>query len=141
MFSQSEQSTPAGERGVKHRRLRNSAIVVVVLLLAFYILRMMWLSAFATEGAVPNASVITLPPGSEIVRSEVECASGGCWNMLLVRPPQGQTPDGLAKQIGATPTLKIAPNLFDPRTTWVTSTSVDSLLELHLDFWTGPPTP
>lgn len=122
-------------------RLRTAIVVIAVLIVVFYVARSLWLTASVAEGAVPNAAAVPLPRGAEIVSSEVSCASGGCRHILHVRPPEGQTPSDLAEQIGATPTLRIAPNLFEPRTTWITATEIGGVLELDLDYWSGDAAP
>lgn len=116
-------------------------VIVGVLLIAIFTVRSIVLNAFASEGDVPDASAVQLPAGAEILSTRVECASGGCWRIVQVHPAEGRTAMDLAEQIGATPTLEIAPSLFEPRTTWVTSEVKGGVLELHLDYWSGPSNP
>ncbi|NQX17977.1 hypothetical protein [Rathayibacter sp. VKM Ac-2857] len=93
------------------------------------------LAVFATEGDVPAASTIDLPDGSELVGETVECASGGCWRLLSVRPPDGMTPEQLSGEIGTTPQARIAGTLWDPRTITVSSAVEGPVLKVRADYW------
>ncbi|MDY0912283.1 hypothetical protein [Rathayibacter festucae] len=93
------------------------------------------LAVFVTEGDVPAASAIDLPDGSELVGETVECASGGCWRLLSVRPPDGMTPEQLSGEIGTTPQARIAGTLWDPRTITVSSAVEGPLLKVRADYW------
>lgn len=89
----------------------------------------------ATEGDVPDASRIPLPAGSEVVSRDRECASGGCWITLTVRPPSGQTPTALAEAIGATPKLEVAGHILDPRSFSVWAKPGAETVLLRADYW------
>ncbi|WKK70324.1 hypothetical protein Q0F99_10485 [Rathayibacter oskolensis] len=93
------------------------------------------LAAFATEGDVPAASAIDLPEGSELVSDTVECASGGCWRLLSVRPPDAMTPEQLSSELGTVPQARIAGTLWDPRTITVSSTVEGPFLMVRADYW------
>ena len=64
-----------------------------------------------------------------------DCASGGCWVTLSVRPPDGQTPEDLAADTGATPQLELPGNLFDPRSIRVWGEPAAGTLSLRMDYW------
>lgn len=93
------------------------------------------LAVFRTEGDVPAASAVDLPDGSELVSETVECASGGCWRLLSVRPPDAMTPEQLSSELGTTPQARIAGTLWDPRTITVSSAIDGPLLEVRADYW------
>lgn len=120
------------------RRTRGAialAIAGVVLLGVLYLAWVLLLFAAATEGDVPDAARLHLPAGAEVIGQAEECASGGCWITLTVRPPSGQTPEDLAAEIGATPQLEIAGNFLDPRPMWVWAESSAATLSLRVDYW------
>ncbi|WP_146084922.1 hypothetical protein [Rathayibacter sp. AY1G9] len=93
------------------------------------------LAVFRTEGDVPAASAIDLPAGSELVSETVECASGGCWRLFSVRPPDAMTPEQLSSELGTTPQARIAGTLWDPRTITVSSAIEGPLLKVRADYW------
>ena len=112
------------------------AVVGVVLAFALvYGVRVSWLFAMASEGDIPASSAVPLPSGATIVSEERDCASGGCWVVLRVEPPEGQSADDLATTLGATPQLQIAGNFLDPRTINVQADPVGGILELRVDYW------
>lgn len=121
---------------VRHRsRARGlivAALVVISLLLGG---RYVLLFIGATEGDIPSSSSLPLPVGTEIVSEQSDCASGGCWLELTVRPPRGTSPQELAEQMGADPQLEISGNLLDPRTIWVWAEPGNSLLTLRADYF------
>ena len=88
------------------RRSHGIVAVVIaglVLLGVLYIAHVLLLFAGATEGDVPEASRLHLPAGADVIGQAHDCASGGCWVTLSVRPPDGRTPEDLAADTGATP--------------------------------------
>ena len=111
------------------------AAVAVVLAGAAYLLWVFALTLGASEGDIPDASRIELPAGAEIIGEESGCASGGCWVTITVRPPAGQSAEELATEIGATPQLDLAGNVFDPRTVRVWATPSGGTLSLRADYW------
>lgn len=119
---------------VRRRAVRAVALVVVVLAL-LYAVRVAWLFMNATEGDVPAPSALPLPAGTEILSESRDCASGGCWIAIDVRPPSGQTPEGLAEDMGATPQLEVPGNVLDPRTIWVWAEPRGSVLTLRADYF------
>ncbi|WP_167132857.1 hypothetical protein [Paramicrobacterium chengjingii] len=64
-----------------------------------------------------------------------DCGSGGCWSLIEVRPPDGSTPEDLARELGADPQAKIAGNLIDPRTIWLWAEPKGDLLSIRADYW------
>lgn len=117
------------------RRTVRIVILVVVVLALFYAARAAWLFAGATEGDVPAVSAVPLPAGTEILSESRDCASGGCWVMIEVRPPSGQSPKDLAADMGATPQLEVTGNVIDPRTIWVWAEPGNSVLTLQADYF------
>jgi len=117
------------------RRTVRVVVLVVVALALLYAFRTAWLVMTATEGDVPAASALPLPAGSEILDESRDCASGGCWITLEVRPPSGQTPEDLAADIGATPQLELPGNVIDPRTIWVWAEPGGDVLVLRADYF------
>lgn len=128
----------ANERAVRRRRtLWVLVVAVVVVLVVFYTGRVAWLSMMASEGDVPRASAVPLPEGAEILGDSIECGSGGCSVTFTVRPPNGQSPEVLAEEIGATPQLSIQGTFWDPRTVWVSARPAGSVLLLVADYWSS----
>lgn len=126
----------AMSRSAVNRRAMVRAIwVTSLVLVVLYGGRVAWQMMMADEGDVPSSSSIPLPAGSTISSEEEACASGGCWIVVQVKPPAGQSPDDLATAMGATPQLRIPGNLFDPRTISVRAESNDQTLELRADYW------
>lgn len=122
------------------RTNRRTLVVVaclVAVLIVGYACRVSWLFMGATEGDVPSASSLPLPAGSQIIDVTTECASGGCWSLIDVRPPEGTTPDGLAGELGIDPQGKISGNLLDPRTIWLRAEQKGDLLSIHADYWSS----
>ncbi|WP_131922605.1 MULTISPECIES: hypothetical protein [unclassified Curtobacterium] len=126
-------------------RRKRSVVVMVVVTLALVTLlagvRLVSLFAFATEGDVPPASSVSLPAGSELITEEKECASGGCWAVLSVRPPEGVSPQDLATSLGMTPQARQRGTLWDPRTVNLSSEADGELLVIRADYWSRQATP
>lgn len=120
-------------------------MVTVVVTLAVVALlagvRLVSLFAFATEGDVPPASSVSLPAGSELIAEEKECASGGCWAVLSVRPPEGVSPQDLATSLGMTPQARQRGTLWDPRTVNLSAEVDGELLIIRADSWSREATP
>lgn len=95
----------------------------------------LFLLAGTTEGAVPDVARIGLPPAVETVSEARECASGGSWATITVRPPAGQSAEDLATEIGATPQLVLPGSIFDPRTVWVWAEPGAGDVVLRADYW------
>lgn len=56
--------------------------------------------------APPPWRVPDLPPGAEVLREGVDCAPQGCLRTVVVAPPSGQDPVGLAHElVGPSPTV------------------------------------
>ncbi|WP_404561366.1 hypothetical protein [Curtobacterium sp. AB7] len=120
-------------------------MVTVVVTLALIALlagvRLVSLSVFATEGDVPPAASVSLPAGSELIAEEKECASGGCWAVLSVRPPNGTSPEDLATSLGMTPQARQRGTLWDPRTVNLSAEVDGELLIIRADYWSREATP
>lgn len=112
--------------------------IVAGALILTYLLRVGWLTIWATEGDIPPASSLSLPAGSEILSDTHQCASGGCWSLFEVRPPDGSTQDQLAAQLGASPQACVLGSVLDPRTIRVyVEPKNDDLLLIRADYWTS----
>ncbi len=114
-----------------------AAIVIIAVLAALYAGRVFWLNVMATEGDVPPASVLPLPAGAEIIDENTGCGSGGCATTFTVLPPEGQSPEALAEEIGVTTGLDIPGTFFDPRTITVSARPDGSVLHLVADYWSN----
>lgn len=126
----------ANQSAATWRRAMWAALTVTAVLLAlFYGARVAWLTVMATEGDVPPASSVPLPEGAEILHDDIGCASGGCWVTFTVRPPDGQSPEELAEEMGATPQMSVPGTFWDPRTVWVSARPAGSVLNLVVDYW------
>ncbi|MBH0022601.1 hypothetical protein [Salinibacterium sp. SWN248] len=102
--------------------------VVVTAFVIVYLLRLAYLTVAISEWEVPPTSSIALPQGSEIVAVDEKCASGGCWSLISVRPPDGMTPDELSSELGTTPREYIAGSFWTPFTTELSSEVQGQLL-------------
>ena len=59
------------------------------------------LQVFGDEGALPPKDRIPpVPAGARILTQSEECGSGGCWWVVTVQPPAGQSPEDLVRQMG-----------------------------------------
>ncbi|WP_043674655.1 hypothetical protein [Clavibacter michiganensis] len=127
------------DTGERHRRRRRRILVALAIVVPVLVLaalgRYAMLAVFATEGDVPAASSIAFPEGSEVVEESVDCASGGCWRLVTVRPPEGMTPDDLAIALGATPQARIPGTPWDPRAISLRAEVHGSELVVQADYW------
>jgi hypothetical protein len=119
----------------RRRRILIALAIVVPVLVLGALGRYAMLALFATEGDVPAASSIALPEGSEVLEESTECASGGCWLLLTVRPPAEMTPDDLASALGTTPQARVPGNPWDPRTVSLGAEVHGSDLLVQADYW------
>lgn len=117
------------------RRVCRAVVLAILVLALLYAGRVACLFMGATEGDVPPASAVPLPAGTEILSESCECASGGCWLTIEVRPPSGRTAEDLAERIGATPQLEVPGDMIDPRTTWVWAQPRGGVLTLRADYF------
>ena len=115
-----------------------TAIAFLTAALVAYGLHVARLWVMSTEGDVPPASVLQLPPGATVTSDEIGCASGGCRRSLTVEPGTGVSPEHLAESLDITPQLRIEGTLLDPRTVFVSSTPRDATLVISLDYFSGP---
>lgn len=113
-----------------------AALGLVVAVLG-YGLRVGYLAAFATEGALPPMSRIPdLPAGAEIVGSTSECASGGCWREVRIDPAALDTPSDLAEDLGLSSSERRLPWTFrDPHSVWIWAESEGSHLVVSMRYW------
>lgn len=129
----------ASVRAARRRRVTwvalGAGVALLALLPLLYAGRVAWLSVMATEGDVPPASAVPLPEGAEIIGESVGCGSGGCSVTFTVQPPDGQSPESLAEQMGATPQITVPGDFWDPRTVWVSARPAGGVLRLVVDYW------
>ena len=116
------------------RRIVAWTLGVLAVLAVWYGLRVGWLTMWAEEGDVPPTAAVSLPSGATIVSEDRACGSGGCWTVLLVEPPDGQSAEALAAMIGATPYLHIGGNFWDPRPITVGAEPDGQMLELTIGY-------
>ncbi|WCD91459.1 hypothetical protein [Microbacterium sp. nov. GSS16] len=121
-------------RASRRRTARSILIVAAVLFALFYVARVGWLFMWADEGDVPPLSSVPLPDGAAVLNETVGCGSGGCSVVFLVRPPEGQSAEELATQMGATPQLSVPGNLWDPRTVWLWAEPAAGALKITADY-------
>ncbi|MFB4353205.1 hypothetical protein RAC69_08660 [Microbacterium sp. LS_15] len=121
-------------RATRRRVAGTILITIAVVLVLLYAGRVAWLFVMADEGDVPSASVVPLPAGAEILGTTEGCGSGGCTLNLTVRPPVGQSAEGLAAEMGTTPQLLVPGNTWNPRTVSVFATPSGGLLNISLDY-------
>lgn len=115
-------------------------IVVTFLVLAALsiVVRYGTLFVSAREGDVPPASVVSLPSGARVVDDDVECASGGCWRLVTVRPPSGVSAEALATELGTTSGVRVGGTVWDPRTVTLSSEVDEGYLVVRADYWSRP---
>lgn len=118
-------------------------LAVIVLFAFFYGMYVLTLEIGRTEGDSPAATSLQVPAGTEVVTSDVQCASGGCWSWLELEPPEGMSPASLAESLGATPDAQIRGWILNPRTTYVHAVPGDEVLGVSLSYWSenGHPPP
>lgn len=94
-----------------------------------------YLFALGDEGSVPPKSRIpAIPAGASVVAEGKECASGGCWWQVTVKPAAGQSPQDLAAAMGLTDEQKRSPTLFDPGSVYVGAEPRDDTLVIHVGY-------
>lgn len=118
------------------RRLPVFVVPVLTVLALVYALWVAYLFMGATEGDVPDASLVpVIPAGAQVLSERVECGSGGCWWEVRLRPADGRTASDLAEQMGVTEQVRIRGNLLDPRTVRVESSVAGNELRISLRYW------
>ena len=94
-----------------------------------------YLALMAGEGAVPPRSRIPdVPSGAEVVSETEQCASGGCWREVLLRPADGQTPEELVAQMGLSSEKEYSWRLLDPHSVAVGATVKGSELSVYVRY-------
>lgn len=122
-------------RRSRRRPVVTAVVVTTVVVAVLALLRLAALHLGATEGDVPSAAAVGLPEGSAVVDEQKECASGGCWAVIAVRPPEGTTPRELAERLGTRPRAQRAGTLWDPRTVNLDADVQGELLVVRADYW------
>ena len=107
----------------------------VGLLVVAYGLWAAYLAVFDSEGELPPRSRIPEVPGdARVVSDTKECASGGCWWELVLRPAAGQSPEELAAHMGVTGDVRHPWHVFDPHVVFVGSSAEDELLRIYVRY-------
>ncbi|MEU8661081.1 hypothetical protein [Actinoplanes philippinensis] len=96
-------------------RVTRAAILLVIAAGFLWSLCFAWLYLFGDEGATPpDWRVPAVPAGATVVEEGMQCASGGCWWGLTVKPAPGQTPEELQRRMGLEAEERLGPTLTDP---------------------------
>jgi hypothetical protein len=105
------------------------------LLALAYVLWAAYLALMAGEGAVPPGSRLPdVPSGAQVVSETEQCASGGCWREVVVRPADGTSPEELASQMGVSAEERYSWQLLDPHSVSVGSTVNGSELSVYVRY-------
>lgn len=131
----------SGEGTRVTRRKRKRRLLVATLLGSGGLAIAAWLVNLAfislDESATPPTTALpAIPTGAEVIGTEKVCASGGCWQEVMVVPPDGESPDELAARMELS-TEKCSPgNVIDPRSICRGSmTSRDGQLLVYASYW------
>lgn len=123
----------ARARGRLHWAL--GAAVGMALLVTAYAAWVGYLAVMASEGAVPPRSrVPDVPSGARVVSETTECASGGCWRQLLLRPGAGQSPEELAAEMGVAEEKRHPFRALDPHAVTVGSRVAGDRLSIYVQY-------
>ncbi|UOQ87800.1 hypothetical protein MUN74_10845 [Agromyces endophyticus] len=122
--------------------IRIVVAAVAVVIVGTWLLYVAVSHLFVTEGSVPPASFGTeLPAGATVRSSEKDCASGGCWLVVNIDPPEGRSARQLAADMGIEEercTLSPTLNLLSVCVTPMFGPAQDSPnapLLVHLRYW------
>jgi hypothetical protein len=108
------------------------AAIGVALLLVVTLLHAAFLWAFADELPAPPASSLPDVPSSvEVIEEGMQCASGGCWQELSLRPAEGQSTKELAVELGLDVERCDWVSLWDPRRVCVGSLAEADVLLVY----------
>ncbi|WP_433789401.1 hypothetical protein [Actinoplanes sp. CA-252034] len=96
-------------------RVIRAAALVVITAGFLWSVRFAWLYVFSDEGAMPPQwRVPPVPAGATVLEDGMQCASGGCWWSLTLKPPPGRTPEEMRWQMGLETEERLGPTLTDP---------------------------
>jgi hypothetical protein len=105
------------------------------MLAAAWTLWFLALLAFGNEGALPPKwRIPDVPAGATVVEQSRTCGSGGCWWQLILRPPPGQTPQDLARDMGLSREQHEWPALLDPGFVAAGAEARDDELVVHVGY-------
>ena len=93
------------------------------------------LLAFGDEGALPpSGRTPDVPTGARVIEESTQCGSGGCWRLVTVEPPAGQSPEDLARAMGLAEERSEPPTLLDPGFVNVGADPREGLLVIHIGY-------
>jgi len=94
-----------------------------------------YLALMAHEGALPPRSRLPqVPRGVAVVADHEQCASGGCWRELVLRPAAGTSPAELAAEMGVTEEERHGWRPSDPHTVVLGSKVSDATLSIYVQY-------
>jgi hypothetical protein len=97
------------------QRLTRVAVCLVLLAGCLWSLSFVGIFLFKDEGLLPPKwRIPEVPPRVSVLADDKSCASGGCWWTLTLRPPAGQSPEDLKRQLGLETAQELLPTLTDP---------------------------
>jgi len=102
--------------------LETTVLVSVLLGATLGVVYWIWsafIAFFGSEGLVPpDWRLPDVPDGAQVQSASKECASGGCWRVIELRPPAGQSPGELAVEMGMGEPGEWGRHVFDPAPVW-----------------------
>lgn len=120
--------------------IRTAVAIAAVgsLVVPVYAARLTLMSLDGLDNAgVPSVESMRFPEGTELLGSSTECASGGCWALFNVRPPEGSERDTFAETY-LVDRGRLGGTLWDPRVIYVSAeVSAGGTWAVQADYWTG----
>ena len=124
----------SADRTSRSRVLRY-ALVVIAILAFVYLCWFALLSIGSEEGDIPPASSLGLPDGTTILTETKDCASGGCWSTIAVRPAEGSSSAELKEHLDTAYNGRVPGTFFDPRTINVMAVARQSVVVVTASYW------
>lgn len=129
----------------RRRRIRLTGIIiagalVLNLFMHVYVLRLVSLSLEGLDNAgVPTVEAMRFPEGTTVLSARTECASGGCWSLFTVRPPDGQAREGF-EDTYLVDRGRVLGTFWDPRVISVSAEEFGGdVWVVRGDYWVGWP--
>lgn len=133
---------PRSGIAVRRRRVRTagwSIVIAVGVSLAVLIGRWTWQGVSATEGDVPSVGQMHFPIGSEVLRSDKECGSGGCTAVFELRPPPDLTATEMLAQYSQRYEDGIPGSLWDIRKIGFEAVADSETVRVAASLWSSSP--